>query len=343
MSGYLEKMAEKGFEELIFVNDAKAGLQGIVAIHSTVRGPALGGTRMWNYASETEALDDVMHLARGMSYKAAAAELPAGGAKGVIIGDPKRDKTRDLFCSYGRFVNRLNGRFCTGKDMGINEDDLDCMLQECSYIIGGSEIGSPSPFTAFGVWRGMKACAESAFGSPELKDIFVAVQGAGSVGYELCRLLVEEGARVCVTDIDEGRLMEVVDKFGVEKVSPDEIYDVPCQIFSPCGPGGVVNDETLPRLKCKVIAGAANNVFKENRFGRELHERGILYAPDYVINAGGLVFVEMQRRGIKDAAEIYREVDRIEGRLRDLFSRSKEENVLPAAMADIIAEERLQA
>jgi len=342
MSGYLSKMEEQGFEELIMIHESSCGLKAAIAIHSTVRGPALGGTRMWFYPSETEAIDDLMHLARGMSYKSAAAELPVGGGKGLIIGDPNKDKCRELFQAYGQCVNKLNGRFYTGKDMGVDENDLTCMHEVTDYVIGGETIGSPSPFTAYGVWRGIKACCEAVYGSPSLEGKTVAVQGVGSVGEILCDHLAEEGASLVICDLDKGRVEEIKDKWGAKAVSPDDIYSQECDIFSPCAAGGVLNEQTLPVLKCDIIAGAANNVYKTKNMARSIQERGILYAPDYIINAGGLIFVEMVRQGVTGDEMIKKEVARIEGRLKELFKRAREEQLLPGEVADIIAEERLQ-
>lgn len=342
MPGYLSKMEDQGFEELIMIHDASCGLKAAIAIHSTVRGPALGGTRMWSYPSEAEAIDDLMHLARGMSYKSAAAELPVGGGKGLIIGDPNRDKCKELLCSYARVVNNLNGRFYTGKDMGVDEEDLTCMHNETDYVIGGEAIGSPSPFTAYGVWKGIKACAEEVYGSPSLEGKVIAVQGVGSVGEALCRYLAEEGASLIVSDLDRQRVKDIQEQLGAKAVDPADIYSQECDIFSPCAAGGVVNEETLPKLKCKIIAGAANNIYKSKEMGKAIEELGILYAPDYVINAGGLIFVEMRRRNIADEEEIKTEVARIDGRLKELFRRAREKRLLPVEIADIIAEERMQ-
>ncbi len=342
MSGYLSKMEEQGFEELILIHEPSCRLKAAIAIHSTARGPALGGTRMWYYPTEEEAIDDLMHLARGMSYKAAAAELPVGGGKGLIIGDPNTDKCRELFQSYGNCVNKLNGRFYTGKDMGVDEEDLTCMCEVTDYVIGGESIGSPSPFTAYGVWKGIKACAEEVYGSPGLEGKVVAVQGVGSVGEVLCQHLAEEGASLVICDLDQDRVEELKDQWGARAVSPDDIYSQDCDIFSPCAAGGVINEQTLPQLKCDIIAGAANNVYKTKNMADAIQQRGILYAPDYVINAGGLIFVEMRRQGITDDEKIKEEVARIEGRLKDLIKRAREEQLLPGVTADIIAEERLQ-
>ncbi len=342
MSGYLSKMAEQKFEEVVLVHDAKTGLKAAIAIHSTVRGPALGGTRMWAYPDERSAVEDVMNLARGMSYKSAAAELPLGGGKGVILDEPATEKSEPLFRAYGRFVERMNGRFITAADMGVGEDVLDCIRMETDHVIGGSALGSPSPFTAYGVWKGMKACAEEVFGSPELKDFRVAVQGIGTVGRALCEHLAGEGAKLIVADLDKSKTDMAVELWDAKAVSCEDICKQECDIFSPCGGGGAVNEETVAQLNCKVVAGAANNVLKEDKYGSVLHERGILYAPDYIINAGGLIFVEHSRQGGKGVDEIKADIARIEGRLKDLFRRASEQKILPAEVADRIAEENMK-
>ncbi len=342
MSGYLEKMAKQDFEEVVLVQNGETGLKAAIAIHSTVRGPALGGTRMWVYANEYEAVEDAMNLARGMSYKSAAAELPLGGGKGVIIGDPCSDKCEALFRAYGRFVERMNGRFITAADMGVAEDDLDCIRAETDHVIGGRSLGSPSPYTAFGVWKGIKACAEEVYGSPELKGLCVAVQGIGSVGQALCKHLSDEGAHLIVADLDQDKVDIAVRQWGAKAVEPDQIFSQECDIFTPCGGGGAVNRDSLPLLRCRIVAGAANNVLREEKLGAALHDRGILYAPDYIINAGGIIFVEYSRQGGKSTDEIKTEIARIEGRLKELFRRSRELKRLPEEIANIIAEEKLQ-
>ncbi|MCJ7807037.1 MAG: leucine dehydrogenase [Clostridia bacterium] len=342
MSGCLARMAEQGFEELVLFYDAGTGLKTAIAIHSTARGPALGGTRMWVYPNEEAAIEDVMCLARGMSYKSAAAELPIGGGKGVIIGDPGRDKSEALFRAYGRFVEKLNGRFITAADMGIEEHDLDCIHLETRHVIGGSALGSPSPLTAYGTLKGIKACVEEVFGSPKLEGLIVAVQGVGSVGMALCKNLAEEGALLIVTDLDQKKVREAVECWNAKAVAPDEIYAQKCDIFAPCGGGGAVNRESLPRLQCRIVAGAANNVLKEKELGAALKERGILYAPDYIINAGGIIFVEFSRQGEKNLEKIKAVIDRIEGRMKEIFRRSREQNLQPEEVADLIAEEKLR-
>jgi leucine dehydrogenase len=342
MSGYLTRMENQDFEEINLFHDAETGLKAAIVIHSTARGPALGGTRMWTYPNEDAAVEDVMFLARGMSYKSAAAELPLGGGKGLIIADPCRDKCEALFRAYGRFVERLNGRFITAADMGTTAQDLDCVRHETDHVVGGADVGSPSPFTAYGVWRGMKACAREVYGSPELEGLTVAVQGVGSVGAALCGYLSADGAKLIVADIDSRKAEEAAELWSAEIVKPEEIASRQCDIFAPCGAGGAVNSKNLESLHCRIIAGAANNVLKEEGLGLALQKRSILYAPDYIINAGGIIFVEMNRQGEKDADKIRLLIGRIEGRLQELFRRSHEENLLPQQVADMIAEERIK-
>ncbi|MGM0653094.1 MAG: Glu/Leu/Phe/Val family dehydrogenase [Bacillota bacterium] len=342
MSGYLARMAAEGFEEVVLVHDAEAGLKAAIAIHSTARGPALGGTRVWSYPNEEAAVDDAMCLARGMSYKSAAAELPLGGGKGVIMADPHHEKSEALLRAYGRFVEKMNGRFITAADMGIEERDLDCVRQETTYVVGGSKVGSPSPFTAYGVWKGMKACASEVFGTSSLSGLTVAVQGVGTVGAALCRHLAEEGARLIVTDLDGGKAAKMEELWDAKAIGHDQIYTQKCDIFAPCAAGGTVNAGNVELLQCKIVAGAANNILKEDRLGALLHNRGILYAPDFIINAGGIIFVEYSRQGGKNHDQIIPLIDRIEARLARLFKRAREEKLLPNQVAAAIAEENLQ-
>lgn len=342
MSGYLSRMAELGFEELVLFHDAPTGLKTVIVIHSTARGPALGGTRMWTYPNEEAAVEDAMCLARGMSYKSAAAELPLGGGKAVIMGDPCRDKSEALFRAYGRCVAKLNGRYITAADMGTEEHDLDCVRMETEYVIGGAALGSPSPYTAYGVWKGIKACAEEVYGSPSLEGLVIAVQGVGSVGMSLCKHLFDEGAQIIVTDLDQKRIKEAVELYNAEAVGQEEITNVKCDIFAPCAGGGVINSHTVSKLQCRIVAGAANNVIKENNIGIVLQERGILYAPDYIINAGGITFVEYSRQGEKNTVEIKKVIDRIESRLKEIFRRSREQKMRPEEVADLYAEEKLK-
>jgi len=341
MAGYFSRMKEQEFESVTLIHDSETGLKAAIAIHNTNRGPALGGTRMWTYPDEASAIDDVMCLARGMSYKSAAAELPLGGGKGVIIADPCRDKNEKLFKAYGTAVDRFNGRFITAADMGIEESDLDLIRSVTNHVVGGSEIGSPSPFTAYGVWRGIKASALEVFGRSDLDGLKIAVQGVGSVGYALCRHLAEEGAELIVADIDERKVDKAAADFGAEAVAADRILSCQCDILAPCGGGGAVSSDTEPLLNCKIVAGAANNVLRDNKIGKLLKERGILYAPDYIINAGGIIFVEMRRQEILDENKIIAHIALIEGRLQEIFSRAREKAMQPEVVADLYAEEKL--
>ncbi|MEW5783826.1 MAG: Glu/Leu/Phe/Val dehydrogenase dimerization domain-containing protein [Bacillota bacterium] len=342
MAGYFGRMESLGFEELIMVHDSPTGLKAVIAIHSTLRGPALGGTRMWAYPSEEAAVEDVLRLARGMTFKAAAAELSLGGGKAVIMGDPGRDKSKALFQAYGRFVDRLQGRFLTAEDMGTCEQDLDWVRAETAHVIGGSACGSPSPYTAYGVWRGMKAAAAAAFGSASLSGLVVAVQGLGGVGSCLCRYLAEEGAALIVTDLDAARAAAAAKQWGARVVKAADIYAQKCDIFAPCGVGAIINAETIPLLQCRIVAGAANNVLLEEADGVALHHRGILYAPDYIINAGGLIFVDACRRGAADSDQVYRDTGRIEGRLARLFHRAAGQGLTPEAAAALLVEENMR-
>jgi len=298
---------------------------------------------MWPYPAEEAAVEDAMRLARGMTYKAAMADRNLGGGKAVILGDPCRHKSERLLRAYGRFVDKLGGRYITAEDMGIGEKDLDWVRQETAHVLGDSSQGSPSPFTAYGVWRGIKASARAALGSDSLRGLTVAVQGLGNVGGKLCAYLAREGARLIVADLDPEKVKEAVSRWPAKAVAPEEIYAQECDIFAPCAAGGVINEKTLPQLKCRIVAGSANNVLQDRAWGAELMKRGILYAPDYVINAGGLIYVDSMRLGLKDPAEIRRVVGRIEDRLAQIFKRSAAESLPPEAVADLMAEERLQS
>lgn len=289
---YMEKY---DYEQLVMCQDKESGLKAIICIHDTTLGPALGGMRMWTYASEEEAIEDALRLGRGMTYKNAAAGLNLGGGKTVIIGDPRKDKNEAMFRALGRFIQGLNGRYITAEDVGTTVEDMDIIHEETRYVTGVSPAfgssGNPSPVTAYGVYRGMKAAAKEAFGDDSLEGKVVAVQGVGHVAYELCKHLHNEGAKLIVTDINKENADRAVQEFGAEFVHPDKIYDVECDIFAPCALGAIINDETIERLKCKVVAGSANNQLKEERHGKMLEEKGIVYAPDYVINAGGVINV----------------------------------------------------
>ncbi|MDI3546704.1 MAG: leucine dehydrogenase [Halanaerobiales bacterium] len=335
---YMEKY---DYEQVVFNYDEVSGLKAIIAIHDTTLGPALGGTRIWNYRTEEEALLDALRLARGMTYKSAAAGLNLGGGKAVIIGDARKIKSEELLRAYGRFIQSLNGRYITAEDVGTTVDDMTIIAEETDYVTGlPGTSGDPSPVTAFGVWRGMKAAADEVFGSPDLQGRVVAIQGLGHVGYHLAKHISEEGGKLIVTDIDKERVNRVVKDFGAEAVKPDEIYGVDCDIFAPCALGAVINDNTIPRLKCQIVAGAANNVLAEERHGDILEEKGIFYAPDYVINAGGVinVYEELQgynhERALNKASKIYDNIKKV-------IEISKRDNIPTYKAADIMAEERI--
>ncbi|GGH69234.1 leucine dehydrogenase [Compostibacillus humi] len=342
--GYMEK---DNYEQLVFCQDKNSGLKAIIAIHDTTLGPALGGARMWTYASEEEAIVDVLRLAKGMTYKNAAAGLNLGGGKAVIIGDPKRDKSEELFRAFGRFVHSLNGRYITAEDVGTTEEDMDIIHQETNFVTGISSTyegssGNPSPVTAYGVYLGMKAAAKEAFGSDSLTGKTVAVQGVGSVAYGLCEHLYQEGANLIVTDINKEAVQRAVDNFGAKAVDPNDIYDVECDIYSPCALGATINDETIPRIKAKVIAGSANNQLKSDYHGVRLYEKGVVYAPDYIINAGGVINVADELEGY-NRARVMKKVEVIYKNLTKIFDISKRNNIPPHEAADKMAEERIES
>lgn len=340
---YMEKY---NYEQLVFCQEESSGLKAIIAIHDTTLGPALGGARMWTYASEEEAIEDALRLARGMTYKNAAAGLNIGGGKAVIIGDPSKDKSPELFRAFGRFVQSLNGRYITAKDVGTTEEDMDLIHIETDFVTGASQgsgsSGDPSPVTAFGVYKGMKATAKEAFGSDSLEGKTIAIQGVGNVAYKLCEYLHNEGAKLIVTDINEEAVKRAVDNFGATAVGTEEIYDVDCDIFSPCALGATINDDTLSRLKAKAIAGSANNQLAESRHGDMLHEKGIIYAPDYVINAGGVINVADELEGYNQERAM-KKVEMIYDNLERVFEIARRDNIPTYLAADRMAEERIEA
>ncbi|GBF11057.1 Glu/Leu/Phe/Val dehydrogenase [Tepidibacillus sp. HK-1] len=338
---YMEKF---DYEQLVFAHDEASGLKAIIAIHDTTLGPALGGTRMWTYASEEEAIIDVLRLARGMTYKNAAAGLDLGGGKTVIIGDPRKDKSEALFRALGRYVQSLNGRYITAEDVGTTVQDMDYIHLETDYVTGISPAfgssGNPSPVTAYGVYRGMKAAAKVAFGSDNLSGKTIAVQGVGNVSYNLLKHLHEEGANFIVTDINEDNVNKAVKEFGAKAVGINEIYGVECDIFSPNALGAVINDDTIPQLKAKLIAGSANNQLKEERHGDILQEKGIIYAPDFVINAGGVINVADELNGYnRDRA--MKKVETIYDNILKVFEIAERDGIPSYKAANKMAEERI--
>src|SRR3712207_6098832 len=340
-----EKLAEYRYEQLVFCHDRATGLRAIIAIHDTTLGPALGGCRMYPYHSEDEAVVDVLRLARGMTYKAAASGLNLGGGKSVIIGAPE-DKTEELMRSFGRYLETLGGRYIVAEDVGTSTEDIEYIRIETSHVVGvdvthgGS--GDPSPFTALGVLQGMRACAEEVFGSSSLEGRAVAVQGLGHVGWHLCELLHEEGATLMITDLREEVVERAIREFGAKPVEPEEILTISCDILAPCALGAVVNDITLPNLRCSIIAGSANNVLLEARHGAALAERGILYAPDYVINAGGLINVADELEGY-NRTRATRRVARIYDSVKSIIAISRRDGVPTNVAADTLALERIDA
>lgn len=336
-------MSQHDHEQVVCCYEPSCGYKGIIAIHDTTLGPALGGTRFWNYDSDADAMIDALRLARGMTYKAAVAGLNLGGGKSVIIGDPRTTRREMIFRAHGRFVESLGGRYITAEDVGTSVTDMDYVSMETSYVSGlAGKSGDPSPVTAFGTYRGIKAAAQEKYGSDDLRGKTVSVQGLGHVGYYLCAHLAAEGAKLIVTDIDEERVDQVVSDFDAEAVSPDAIYAADADIYAPSALGATINDETIPQLRVDIVAGAANNQLQEARHGDDLHRRGILYAPDYVINAGGLINVYGEVKGwtseqsMRKAGEIY-------ATLLQLFDLSREEGIPTYQAADRIAEQRIDA
>jgi len=337
-----ELMCEGQHEQLAFWNEPSLGYKGVIAIHDTTMGPALGGTRFWEYGSEREAVVDALRLSRGMTYKAAITGLNLGGGKSVIWGDNRTLDREMIFRAHGRAVDSLNGRYITAEDVGTSPDDMEFVSMETRHVVGlVGRSGDPSPVTAFGVYRGIKACAAIRYDDESLSGRRVAVQGLGHVGYHLCVDLAREGAELAVTDIDPERVRRVVDELGATAVAPEAVYDIDAHIFAPCALGAVVNDDTLDRMKFEVIAGSANNqLARTDIHGPALHERGILYAPDYVINAGGLINVYGEINGWS-AARSKRKAGDIYNTLLRIFELARLEGIPPAAAANKVAEGRI--
>jgi leucine dehydrogenase len=333
-----------GHEQIVFCRNQEAGLKAIIAIHNTALGPALGGTRMWNYKSEEEALIDVLRLSKGMTYKAAAAGLNLGGGKAVIIGDPKKDKSEIMFRAFGAYVNSLAGQYITAEDVGTTEKDMEYIFMETPFVtgipkaFGGS--GDPSPYTAHGVLMAIKASAKEKLGVDNLAGLRVAVQGLGNVGSHLVDFLHKEGAKVIVSDIDKDKIKTIVKRYGCAEAAPDDITSVECEIFAPCALGAIINDQSIPKLKCKIVAGGANNQLAEHRHGHALQELGILYAPDFVANAGGLmnVFVELEGYSSERAFD---KTKQDYDSLTKIFKLAKEKGIPTHEAANQVSEVRL--
>ena len=338
-------MEKFGHEQVVFCSNVESGLKAIIAIHNTTLGPALGGTRMLNYKSVDQALNDVLRLSRGMTYKAAVAGLNLGGGKAVILGDSATQKNEMLFRTFGKFVEGLWGRYITAEDVGTNVRDMEYVRMETKFVTGISKAlggsGDPSPVTSYGVYVGMKACANAQWGNDSLRGKKIAVQGAGHVARNLCEHLYSEGAEIFITDIIDSKVQRVLETIKAHVVKPEEIYELDVDIFSPNALGAVLNDKTIPMIKAQIIAGGANNQLEEeDRNGQMLLDKNILYAPDYVINAGGLINVANELEGYRQD----RAMKHAEG-IYDILSRiikvSKEQNIPTHVSSNKIAEERL--
>jgi leucine dehydrogenase len=339
-----DTIAEMGHEQLVICNDTSAGYRGIIAIHSTTLGPALGGTRFWQYASDDEAIVDALRLARGMTYKNAVAGLNLGGGKSVIIGNNKTANREMIFRAHGRFVESLGGRYITAEDVGTSTADMDFVHMETKNVSGlAGRSGDPSPVTAHGVFRSIQASAKERWGSDDLSMRTVSVQGCGHVGYYLAKELHEAGAKLIVTDIDADRVKQVVNEFGAKAVGPEEIYAVQADVFAPCALGAIINDKTIPQLKVEIVSGAANNVLLDApTHGVALEDRGILYAPDYVANAGGVINVYSELAGW-DSARAFRKADEIYDTILKVYTIAKDEKIPTYVAADRLAEQRIRA
>lgn len=340
-----KKMIEDEYEQVMYCFDKLTGLKAIIVIHDTTLGPALGGARMWPYDSESDALEDALRLARGMTYKNAAAGLPLGGGKTVIIGDPKTEKSPEMFKALGRFIEGLNGQYITAEDVGTTVEDMDLINKVTNHVAGTSPesgaSGDPAPVTAYGIYKGMKAAAHEAFGTDSLKDKTVAIQGVGNVAYKLCGHLHNEGAQLIVTDINTEAVERAVKSYGAVAVDPDDIYDAACDIYAPCALGATINDRTIPRFQAKVIAGSANNQLETSEDGYQLYEHGIIYAPDFVINSGGVINVADELNGYNKGRAM-KKVENIYGNLTKIFEISKRDQIPSHVAADRMAEERIE-
>ena len=338
-----KELVSRGHEQITLFNDPESGLKGVVAIHNTTLGPALGGCRMWKYKTEEDAIIDVLRLSKGMTYKASIAGLNLGGGKAVIIGDAKKDKTEKLFRSFGRFVEGLGGRYITAEDVGTNIHDMENVKIETNYVTGISKSlggsGDPSPVTAFGVYMGIKASVKERFKRDSLDGLKISVQGLGHVGSHLVDYLSKEGVKIYVTDIDNNKIDEMVDKYGCIAVDKDEILNQEVDIYTPCALGATVNKDTIPHLKCEIIAGAANNVLENSKLDSEaLVKRNILYAPDYVINAGGLINVANEIEGY-DEVKVKTDTEKIYDTLLNIYVMSENEKIPTVEASDKLAQQ----
>ncbi len=346
-SPVIGQMGLYNHEQILFCNDNATGLKAIIAIHNTVLGPSLGGTRMWNYNNEMEALNDVLRLSRGMTYKSSVAGLNLGGGKAVIIGDPKKIKNEALLRRFGKFVDSLGGKYITAEDVAMTSHDMEVIHMETDYVSGLPEnmggSGNPSPVTAYGVYVSMKASAKETWGSDSLSGKKVLVQGIGHVGEVLVEHLTKEGAKVYIHDISEERLKAVAAKYKAEVVSPDTMFDLDIDVYAPCALGATVNDDTLAKLKCKIICGAANNqLADEQKHGELVGKKGILYAPDYVVNAGGIINVYYELEGYNRERALAH-AEKIYATTSNIFQLAKKEGIPTYMAANRLGEQRIEA
>lgn len=342
----IEEIVVEGYEKIVKVKDAKSGLLAIISIHDSSLGPTLGGTRIYPYATFEDALTDVKRLSKAMTYKSAVTECGTGGAKSVIIADPKKDKTEELLLSYGRAVNSLNGAYICAEDVGCNEHDLTIVSRATKYVTGlphEKSSGNPAPFTAWGVYRGVQAVLKKVFGNESVKDRTVAIQGLGNVGKHLAEYLFWNGAKLIVTDVDKEKALKIAKQYGAKYCAPDEIWKVECDVFAPCALGGILNAQTIPQLKCKAVAGAANNQLLTDKDGEDLAKRGILYAPDYVINAGGLINVaeELNKEGYSPISARVR-IDKLYEQLLTIFDIAEQNGYSTSKAANSLGDYRLK-
>jgi len=332
-----------GHEQVLFCRDEDAGLFAIIAIHDTTLGPAAGGCRMWPYASVDDAVTDVLRLSQAMSYKNALADLSLGGGKSVIIGDPNKDKNEKLLTSFARFVQRLGGQYYTAEDIGIGIDDVEVLAKASDYVFGLATTGDPSPFTACGCFEGIRAAIKHKLGRDSLEGVKVAVQGVGNVGRYVCKNLNEAGAELIVADVDAEAVAFAIENFGAKAVTPDRIYAQDVDIFSPCAMGGVLNDDTIRQLKTSIVAGVANNQLAEARHGRMLHNKGILYAPDYVINAGGMLNASGDIFGQYDVNQVMERMKGLYDATLRIFEMARQEGRPANEVADDLARQKIAA
>ena len=340
---FFENTENRGHESIHHFYDPQTGLKAIIAIHSTALGPAGGGCRMWQYESEADATRDALRLSRGMTYKNAMAGLPMGGGKAVILADPDFPPSDDLFRAFGRCVDSLGGQYITAEDVGVSVDNMRQVKQVTDFVAGlpraeGSAGGDPSPWTADGVFLGLRAALKQRLGSDSLDGRSVAVQGVGKVGYDLCRQLHAAGANLIISDVNQQNLSRAQAEFGAHAVAPEQILIQDVDVLAPCAMGAVLNSRSIPDIKASVIGGAANNQLATEQDGQDLFDRGILYAPDYVINGGGIISVSLEYMGNHPESEVHEQIALIPGRLSDIFSRSQKQQTPTNVIADLMAE-----